>query len=140
MSIILSVSAASPYAYAITYNVAPVDLSDGYAITGGFIETNGQIGPLMNSDITSYQVSVSGPNPYVFEPSNPGAFYEVEGNVTDSLSAITLPVPEDAFESISLSFLASAPKPGCVVWPNCWMTRRSTAARWSAIPENPWGL
>ena len=47
MSVILAMSAVSPYADATTYNVEPVALSNGYAIAGGFIETNGTIGQLM---------------------------------------------------------------------------------------------
>ena len=65
----LIVSLTTRNAYAVRYVVEPVALSDGYAITGGFIETN-TVGPLTAGDITDYLFTVEGEVPYVFSPSN----------------------------------------------------------------------
>ena len=59
----------------ITYKVKPLTLSEGYAIDGGFITTNGTLGPLQESDIQDYEIRVSGPGfPFVFNPTNQSVF------------------------------------------------------------------
>ncbi len=71
--IVGSVICVSPALHAdIMYTVDPVTLSNGYNVSG-FIETNGNLGELVPADIIDYQIDVSGPVPYSFLPSNPGA-------------------------------------------------------------------
>ena len=68
-----TVAIASPFASATTYNIEPVTLDDDYAIAGGFITTNGDIGSLTSGDILDYLIDISGPVSYAFSPTNDGA-------------------------------------------------------------------
>ena len=61
-----TVAIASPFASATTYNIEPVTLDDDYAIAGGFITTNGDIGSLTSGDILDYLIDISGPVSYAF--------------------------------------------------------------------------
>ena len=65
---------------AIKYTVHPVSLSGGYNLVSGFIETDGTLGELMPSNITDYQIVVTGPLPYTFEDTNPGASISISQN------------------------------------------------------------
>ena len=69
----------------ITYFVEPVTLSDGdgYTIDGGWITTNGTLGPLSASDILDYEVTVAGGAfPFVFRPREPYSDVRLRGTVS----------------------------------------------------------
>ena len=74
LCVILSLTVVeTTHADTVRYNVEPVTLAHDYAITGGFIETNGTMGPLAASDITDYEINVAGSLPFVFQPVKHGA-------------------------------------------------------------------
>lgn len=76
----------------LTYPVNPVNLSNGYAVSGGFITTDGTLGPLAVSNILDFEFVVSGPYPYTFTHSSPVAVdVFIEGQVEASSKEIFLP-------------------------------------------------
>ena len=83
------------FASATTYNVIPVTLPDGYAIAGGTITTNGTMGILSLSDITGYEVQVTGIVPYTFKPSNPASAILLGGSLIASSLDLTLQIDSD---------------------------------------------
>ena len=94
--VILSLTVVeTTHADTVRYKVEPVALSYDYAITGGFIETNGTLGPLAERDITDYRIDVAGLLPYVFQPSNPGPQVFIQGDLLASVETITISQIED---------------------------------------------
>jgi hypothetical protein len=53
---------------AITYNAGPISFSGGHTLTGT-IETDGTLGSLTSSNITGWNIEVTGPYPFTFSPS-----------------------------------------------------------------------
>jgi hypothetical protein len=82
----------SAHAQPIRYRVKPISLSDGYAITGGFIETDGTIGSLFAGNIVDYEVRVTGIYPFVFTPYNLAAQVSIQGNVFSTVDGIHVPI------------------------------------------------
>jgi hypothetical protein len=78
------------------YSVDPVALSGGYAVSGGFIETD-SLGSITEANIIDYSINVTGPFPYVFTPLNPGA------NVDTTLPAGTTAELSASNTSLKLS-------------------------------------
>ena len=72
----------------IKYELAPLVLADGYELTGGFIETNGKIGDLSPSDITSFSATMDGPIPYVFSSTIPGTNVSISGSIVATADTI----------------------------------------------------
>jgi len=85
---------------AITYKINSWTLdrlSDEYLISGGFITTNGTLGPLSAEDIIDYRIEVTGPVPFVFLPTNPTGtnvsnLVSVRGVVEASATELFLPL------------------------------------------------
>ncbi len=95
---ILTISVTCPtaaFAGNITYIIEPVSLSGFYTVTGGFITTNGTLGPLSPTDILDYEFQVSGLVGYVFNPGNPASAINIQGTVTATPSQIELPIDSD---------------------------------------------
>ncbi len=122
VSMILVMSVTTPNAEATRYVVEPVALSDGYAITGGFIETD-TIGPLRPIDITDYLITVEGEVPHVFSPSNPGASISIHGGPVLAIDGqIILPPPPagaDFGDHVDLHFSSSSTSVHCVPGDRC---------------------
>jgi len=94
-ALVLTSAYANPSALALTYNVRPVDLLDGYTISGGYITTNGMIGPLSASDFLDYRLEVDGDFPFIFQPTNTAAEVIVDGIVEATPTEILLPTTTD---------------------------------------------
>ena len=88
MSLVLLI--AVPNGEAATYNIEPVALDNGYEVTGGFIETDIDVGTLTAESITDYEISVTGENPFTFAPDNPGARVGVIGDVDVTATEIVV--------------------------------------------------
>lgn len=73
------------------YFIQPVALENGFTIAGGFIETNGTIGPLVATDIIDYEVQLAGPLPVLFYPDAAGASVAIKGSVLASDVSISVP-------------------------------------------------
>ncbi len=79
----------------LTYELGPITLVsyeglphvEEHVVTGT-ITTNGTIGRLNSTDFVDWSISVEGPRPYTFQPSNPGA-QVLSGWVDASLTKIT---------------------------------------------------
>ena len=83
------------FASATTYNVIQVTLQNGYAIAGGTITTDGTMGILSLSDITGYEIQVTGTVPYTFKPSNPASAILLSGSLIASSLDLTLQIDSD---------------------------------------------
>ena len=100
--LLLASLAASSAFGSIVYQVEPFTLSDGYAVAGGTITTDGTLGILSASSILDYEISVTGLVPHVFSFSNPNARVGIitpnttnQGRTIASATEISLPAPLD---------------------------------------------
>lgn len=92
----MAISCPSVVLAQITYNIEQYTLSNGYEITGGFITTNGTIGSLIDTDITAYEIVVSGDVPYIFSSVNlPPLSHSISGNVIATPLEIIVPIDTD---------------------------------------------
>lgn len=66
LGVFLAMSLVTSNAHAIRYNVEPYVLPRDYAISGGFIETDGTIGQLGVDNITDVSIVVIGPRSHTF--------------------------------------------------------------------------
>ena len=126
------------FASATTYNVIPVTLPDGYAIAGGTITTNGTMGILNLSDITGYEIQVTGTVPYTFKPNNAASAIFLGGLLIASPLDLTLQIDSDPGSSGSnvLSILSrdntSTPCANCfqrVRWENVFLSPGEASTR-----------
>lgn len=107
-----------------TYALNPVTFGNGYTVEG-FIVTDGTIGALTATNVTSYEVRVLGPVPYIFTPSNRSGRVSIGapgGVVIASISALTLPLDTDPGNPYQeLNFESSDSSTGCfrqIRWTN----------------------
>ena len=61
----------------ITYDVAAVDLANGYAVAGTIV-TDGTLGVLNAGNFLSWTITVTGPRPFVFTELSPDVSLSVE--------------------------------------------------------------
>ena len=93
------------------YQVEPVIISEGFSIDGGFIETDGTLGPLAASNILDYEFRTSIPGyPYVFTPDTPRASLTA-GAIEATAAEILLPVDTEPGPPINLLSVADFEDP-----------------------------
>ena len=97
---VILTAACSPFSFAanITYFVEPTALplkdeidqiENDYTLDGGFITTDGTLGPLAAANIVDYRIDVSGPYPFVFRHSSPH-FWLIEGVTATENSIVVM--------------------------------------------------
>ena len=89
------------------YQVQPYALSDGFAVAGGFIETDGTIGALTIDNIMDFEIEVSGRMPYVFRPDSPGARFGIAGQIVATPTTIEVSVDPNTSGAVSTFFVAA---------------------------------
>ena len=120
-------------AYGIVYQINPMTIDSDTAITGGFFETDGTIGPLVESNLVSWSVNVSSSISYTFDSSSPDNGYDLVGDiVATATDLIVLPAIGESFANnyIELEFRPAGTSIGVFLgWESFFQSSSSTDVR-----------
>jgi hypothetical protein len=85
-----------------TYQVNPVKLAKGYAVSGGHITTDGTLGPLAVSNILDFAFEVTGPHSYTFSLASPASVaVEIGGQLSATTEQLVLPPDLDPSREVN---------------------------------------
>lgn len=130
-----------------TYFIEPIALSNGYAIDGGFIETNGTTGHIDATVIVDYEVQVTGSLPVLFRPTESSLGFYVDGVLLASNVSISVPTYTSSGEETWIvlqiddhSDHFTALSPNCETWQHTLIwndTAASTTWQYQVVGDPP---